>query len=64
MKSVMNKNLSLSVIAVIILSVITTTMMAVESEYARESLRKKPSKVAEHLDAPIAILGENTYIAW
>jgi len=27
-------------------------------------LRKKSSKVAEHLDAPIATAGENTYIVW
>jgi uncharacterized protein (UPF0333 family) len=60
----MNKNLALSVIAVIVLSVIATTMMAVESSYATDSLRKKSSKVAEHLDAPIATSGENTYIIW
>ena len=38
--------------------------MAVESSYATDSLRKKSSKVAEHLDAPIATSGENTYIVW
>lgn len=28
------------------------------------SFEKKPGKIAEHLDAPIAISGDNTYIAW
>jgi hypothetical protein len=60
----MNRNLALSVIAAVASPVITTTMMAAESSYATESLRKKPSKVAEHLDVPIATSGESTYIAW
>jgi len=60
----MNKNLTLGVMAAIVLSVIATTMMSVESSYATESLRKKSSKVAEHLQAPIANSGDNTYIAW
>lgn len=62
----MNKNLTLSVIVVVIvLSVITTTMMAVTSSYATDGiLKKKPTKIAEHLDAPIATSGDNTYIAW
>lgn len=60
----MNKNLALSVITVIMLSVIATTMMAVESSYATESLRKKSSKVVEHVQAPIATSGDNTYIVW
>lgn len=61
----MNKNLTLSVIMVIVLPVITTTMMAVTSSYATDGiLKKKPTKIAEHLDAPIATSGDNTYIAW
>jgi hypothetical protein len=61
----MNKNLTLSVIVVIVLSVVTKTMMVVTSSYATDGiLKKKPTKIAEHLDAPIATSGENTYIAW
>ena len=61
----MNKNLTLSVIVVIVLSVVTKTMMVVTSSYATDGiLKKKPTKIAEHLDAPIATSGDNTYIAW
>jgi hypothetical protein len=60
----MNKNIALCVIVVLVMSVITTTMtIAVESSDATVS-KKRSSKVAEHLDVPIAISGENTYIAW
>ena len=61
----MNKNLTLSVIVVIVLSVVTKTMMVVTSSYATDGiLKKKPTKIAEHPDAPIATSGYNTYIAW
>lgn len=61
----MNKNLTLSVIVVIVLSVVTKTMMVVTSSYATNGiLKKKPTKIAEHLDAPIATSGDNTYITW
>ncbi|MGC1134135.1 MAG: hypothetical protein WA941_15020 [Nitrososphaeraceae archaeon] len=30
----------------------------------RWDFEKKPTKIAEHLDAPIATSGNNTYIAW
>jgi hypothetical protein len=60
----MNKNIALCVVVVLVMSVTTTTMMiAVESSDATVS-KKRSSKVAEHLDVPIAISGENTYIAW
>jgi hypothetical protein len=60
----MNKNIALCVVVVLVMSVITTTMtIAVESSDATVS-KKRSSKVAEHLDVPIAISGENTYIAW
>jgi hypothetical protein len=51
----MYKNLALCVMVVLLLSVITSTMMAVKSSHA---------KVAEHLDAPAVVTGENVYIAW
>jgi hypothetical protein len=60
----MNKNVTVCVIVVLVMSVITTTMtIAVESSDATVS-KKRSSKVAEHLDVPIAISGDNTYIAW
>jgi len=37
--------------------------IAVQSSDATVS-KKRPSKVNAHLDAPIAISGDNTYIAW
>jgi hypothetical protein len=40
-ESVMNKNLALVVIAVIVLSVIATTMMEVTSSYATDGILKK-----------------------
>ena len=58
----MNRSLALGVIAVIMLSVIATTMMSVTSSDG--TLKKRPAKVAAHLDAPIAISGDNTYIVW
>lgn len=61
---IMNKNLSLCVIGVLVLSVITTTMMVASNSSDATVLKKRPTKVAEHLDAPIAISGNNTYIAW
>ena len=60
----MNKNLALVVIAVMVLSVIATTMMAFTSAYAQDESKKRPSKIAEHLDAPLAISGDNIYVAW
>ena len=60
----MNKNLALVVIAVMVLSVIATTMMAFTSAYAQDGSKKRPSKIAEHLDAPLAISGDNIYVTW
>jgi hypothetical protein len=57
----MNKNLALVVIAVMVLSVIATTMT---SSYAQDGSKKRPSKIAEHLDAPVAISGDNVYVTW
>lgn len=60
----MNKNLSLYVIVVLILSVITMTMVIASNPSDATVLKKRSTKIAEHLDAPIAISGDNTYIAW
>ena len=60
----MNKNLALVVVAMIVLSVIATTMMAFTSVSAQEASKKRPAKVAEHLDAPVAISGDNIYVTW
>jgi hypothetical protein len=48
----------------IVLSVIATTMMAFTSVSAQEASKKRPAKVAEHLDAPVAISGDNIYVTW
>lgn len=50
--------------AMIVLSVIATTMMAFTSVYAQEASKKRPAKVAAHLDAPVAISGDNIYVTW
>lgn len=60
----MNKNLALVVIAMIVLSVIATTMVALTSVNAQEVSKKRPAKVAAHLDAPVAISGDNIYVTW
>jgi len=60
----MNKNLSLCVIVVLVLSVITMTMVIASNSSDATVLKKRSTKIAEHLDAPIAISGDNTYIAW
>jgi archaellin len=60
----MNKNLALVVIAMIVLSVIATTVMAFTSVNAQEASKKRPAKVAAHLDAPVAISGDNIYVTW
>jgi len=60
----MNKNLSLYVIVVLVLSVITMTMVIASNSSDATVLKKRSTKIAEHLDAPIAISGDNTYIAW
>jgi hypothetical protein len=57
----MSTNLTLCVIAIIVLSVIAMTMT---SSYATDGLNKRPAKVATNIGAPIAISGDNTYIAW
>jgi hypothetical protein len=60
----MNKNLSLYVIVVLVLSVITMTMVIASNPSDATVLKKRSTKIAEHLDAPIAISGDNTYLAW
>ena len=60
----MNKNLSLYVIVVLVLSVITMAMVIASNSSDATVLKKRSTKIAEHLDAPIAISGDNTYIAW
>jgi hypothetical protein len=49
---------------VLVLSVITTTMTTTVKSSNATVLKKSPAKVNAHLDAPIAISGDNTYIAW
>lgn len=64
-ETIMNKNLALGIIVVIVLSVIATTMTSVTLSYATDGiLKKRPTKVAEHLNAPIAISGDDMYITW
>ena len=60
----MNKNLSLYVIVVLVLSVITMTTVIAYNPSDATVLKKRSTKIAEHLDAPVAISGDNTYIAW
>jgi hypothetical protein len=61
----MDKYRTLCVMVILVLSVITTTMIvASNSSDATTVLKKRPAKVNAHLDAPIAISGDNTYIAW
>jgi hypothetical protein len=57
----MSTNLTVCVIAIIVLSVIAMTMT---SSYATDGLKKRLAKVAAHIGAPIAISGDNTYITW
>jgi hypothetical protein len=60
----MNKYLTLCVMIVLVMSIVSTTMMiTVKSSDATVS-KKRPAKVNAHLDVPIAISGDNTYIAW
>jgi hypothetical protein len=60
----MDKNLSMYVIVALVLSVITMTTVIASNSSDATVLKKRSTKIAEHLDAPIAISGENTYIAW
>jgi hypothetical protein len=63
----MNKNITLGVILILALSVITATMMVAHNSADATVLKKKSDKVTEHLGirgVPIAISGDNTYLAW
>jgi len=40
------------------------TMVIASNPSDATVLKKRSTKIAEHLDAPIAISGDNTYIAW
>jgi hypothetical protein len=60
----MNKNMTLCVILILAFSVITATMMVAHNSADATVLKKKPTKVSEHLDVPIAISGDNAYLAW
>jgi hypothetical protein len=60
----MSKNLALCVIVVLLFSVITTTMTVAFNSSDATVSKKRASKVNAHLDVPIAISGDNAYLAW
>lgn len=62
----MNNNITICTILILAFSVFTATMTVAHNS-ADATVLKKTGKVAEHVGhraAPIAISGDNTYIAW